>query len=148
MNNETIMQNAQARGLSVAQYLHEHYRAARGRIAEASRRIELEERRRAAEAARCINPPIPVEALPAPAPEPTTKMGRLAKEICERHGVTAAELRGPRRYRKLTDARQEFCLRAVDELGFTMPQVGKYLNKDHTTVLHAVHKLRTSHAQV
>lgn len=142
MNTETIIANARAEGLSVHQYLHRHYQRTKGRIAEASRQIEEEARQREIEAARCINPPIPVEALPEPSPEPTTKLGKLAKEICEKYGITRRDLCGPMRFREYTRARHEFCWRGVDELGFPMTQVGRYLNKDHTTVLHAVHKHR------
>lgn len=142
MNKETIIANARAEGLSVHQYLHRHYQRTKKRLAEASRQVEEETPQTVANDWRHPNPPIPVEAIPAPSPEPSTKMGRLAKEICERHGITGHELRGTLRRRHLTAARHEFCWRAVNELGFQMTQVGKYLHKDHTTVLHGVRKYK------
>jgi hypothetical protein len=143
MNNETIIANARAEGLSVHQYLHRHYLRTKGRIAEASKRIEQEARQTLANDWHCPPPQPAIEAPPEPpVVEPGTKMGMLAKEICAKHGVTLKEMRTIRRFKKLTTARQEFCWRAYDELGFSMTQVGNYLRKDHTTVVHAVHKHR------
>lgn len=55
-------------------------------------------------------------------------------------GVSEAALRGPGRMRFLVLARREFCLRAT-VLGYSSTEIGRAINRDHTTVLHLLDRL-------
>lgn len=55
-------------------------------------------------------------------------------------GVSEAALRGPSRMRDLSKIRQEFCLRA-HVLGYSTPEIGRVLNRDHTSVLYLLGRL-------
>jgi len=71
--------------------------------------------------------------------------------VAASHGVSPADVLGPVRVRYLVHARQELAWRmrnARDAHGrprFSMPQIGAWMNRDHTTILHAVraHEART-----
>lgn len=62
------------------------------------------------------------------------------------HGVTTAQIVGPSRDSHVTQARQLACWIAYDSGAATYSAIGKALNRDHTTVMHAVRKVQNSHA--
>ena len=80
---------------------------------------------------------------PAPLPRPIVELPRglaaqVLADVAERHGLTVADLIGPRRLRHIAHPRQEamFCLRAC---GWTLPRIGRAIgDRDHTTVLHGI----------
>jgi chromosomal replication initiation ATPase DnaA len=71
-------------------------------------------------------------------------MRRIAMAVAARHGVSLAQMRGPQR--RFARARQEAfaLLRATGH--FSLPQIGRWFNKDHTTVLFGAraHERRTA----
>lgn len=69
-----------------------------------------------------------------PAPRQLGKM--IIKAVAQKHLVTVKEMLSDRRDKHLAMARQEACyeLRARTEL--STPQIGRLLNRDHSTVLH------------
>ena len=69
-------------------------------------------------------------------------MHEIALEVCERYGVTLADLKGPRRLRLLSAARQEFMALAYELPHASLPVIGRFLDRDHTTILHGVRRHR------
>jgi hypothetical protein len=65
-----------------------------------------------------------------------SKMAEVADAICEKHYITLDALRGYGRTRELVVARREFSFICYYKLGKSTSQIGKYINKDHTTIVH------------
>ena len=61
--------------------------------------------------------------------------------IAVKHGMTAADIRGPDRRHKFVIARHE-AMAAVKQAkpDMSYPQMGRLFNRDHSTVLYAVKK--------
>lgn len=71
-----------------------------------------------------------------------TTCGREARgivaQVASEHGLTTADLYGPRRTRDVAWPRQEAIWR-VHQLGkHSLPAIGALFNRDHTTVLHSI----------
>jgi chromosomal replication initiator protein len=77
------------------------------------------------------------------------KMADYALPVAQRHGFTIAQLRTHDRTRTISRARHE-AMATVYATGFwSLPQVGRFFRRDHTTVLHAVQKIaQIAHARV
>ena len=60
---------------------------------------------------------------------------RLFRAICERYNVTSAKLTGPQR--DIFKARAVLCW-LLRRHGFSYPQIGMFLKRDHTTIINAV----------
>lgn len=78
-------------------------------------------------------------------PEVNTAGDRVAaicNDVCARFGITKAELTGRRHLPLHVDARRVAALRMAEELGMSLPQIGRILHKDHTTILHAIRRAR------
>lgn len=81
--------------------------------------------------------------LDAPLPRPRSMMTIATEALSHYPGVTLQEVRGPRRFRRIVEARQYVMYRIYAELpDVSLPMIGRFLGgKDHTTILHAVRKL-------
>ncbi|MCA6269179.1 MAG: hypothetical protein IM636_06075 [Phenylobacterium sp.] len=74
--------------------------------------------------------------------------------VCASHCVSPADVMGEARRAYLVRARQELAWRMrnarkpTGEPRFTYPQIGRFMNRDHTTIIHAVreHAKRTGRA--
>lgn len=75
-------------------------------------------------------------------PRPTLQ--ELAEEIAEVYGIAVHELRGPSREWSICHPRQHFMAIAYAESGKSLPQIGRFLRRHHTTVLTGLraHKCR------
>lgn len=67
----------------------------------------------------------------------------IAQQVANQYGIPLEELRGPGRSRRVAWPRQEamWLMRQVMRNGyprFSMPQIGTFFDRDHTTVVHAV----------
>jgi len=151
MNTETITHSAREAGVSVAEYLHAHYKANRAKFYKPSKRIVVEAPQEAVEVPQCRALEKAIERsgglstgrdLGNTEKIMPSRLGLLARDICEKHGITLSMLRSDRRFQKLSDARQEFSYIAYVEMGLTFQQIGKYLHKDHTSIVHAVQKMK------
>jgi len=71
-------------------------------------------------------------------------MKTVVAEISEMYGVTVADLHGPSRTRAISMARQHAMFVMADQPHLSLPMIGKFFDRDHTTVLHGVrrHKAR------
>ena len=67
---------------------------------------------------------------------------QIIASVAEEHGVTVAEIIGPRRNAWIVKARWEAIKRVSLETGWSLPRIGRcFGNRDHTTVLHALRKM-------
>lgn len=126
--------------------LQQHYKAVRARLWAGAPPVSL--------------PPEPPAPAPAPPPAlPTSEQFReahemlklagiqgvpkwklISREICEKHKVSLDELKGPRRTPRYIPIRYELYYRLRTELGMSWGQIGKVVNRDHSTVLYGVKK--------
>lgn len=66
--------------------------------------------------------------------------------VCKHFGVTQAELTGPKRHAHLAQARHVLAW-LLRERGFSFPAIGLCLQRDHTTIMHAVRKVDAERAK-
>lgn len=68
--------------------------------------------------------------------------GAITREVLDANpDVTLADLTGPSRRQRIVDVRQLVMFRLGRETGLSTTQIGKLLNRDHSTVVYAIHKL-------
>lgn len=75
-----------------------------------------------------------------PGPEIFATPFRLHNILCQvalAHSLMPEDLTSHRRTKHLIKARFEFCYRAVTETTASLPQIGRVLNRDHTSILSA-----------
>lgn len=65
---------------------------------------------------------------------PILRMSEITAQIASAHLLTVTEMRGKSRERHIAWPRQEAMLAMVEE-GFSLQQIGRFLNRDHTTVM-------------
>lgn len=85
-----------------------------------------------------------VRALP-PTPAPATALtppDAIVAAVCERFGFDPGNLRAPKRYRALNDARHIAMYLLRQDAGLTLAAIAERLGRrDHSTVVHAVKAL-------
>ena len=59
-----------------------------------------------------------------------------AYQVCRKHEIELKDLKSKKRTRHFVVARIEFTKRCLKELNKTMNQIGRFLNKDHTTIIY------------
>ena len=60
----------------------------------------------------------------------------IALKVCMYYEITYEEFISARRHRHLVDARTDFCHLVKETTRFGCGQIGRYMNRDHTSVLH------------
>lgn len=75
--------------------------------------------------------------------EPRALGGKLDWQIglasvAAKHGFTVERLRGPGKFRTLVNARKD-CYAYLRDRGWSLPKIGRHFNRDHTTVIWALH---------
>lgn len=71
-------------------------------------------------------------------------MREIAENVCEAHGVPMRHLKSPQRLRPIVDARWEAMWQMSQQVRedgrprYSMAAIGRFFNRDHTTVIHAV----------
>jgi len=65
-----------------------------------------------------------------------SKFDRIARRICTALRITKHDLMSMRRSRELVFARQAIVYWACRRTTLSLPQIGKRLDRDHTTILH------------
>lgn len=64
--------------------------------------------------------------------------------VSAHYGVSITDLKSARRHKRLILPRHVFCYLAATATRKSLPQIGAFLgDRDHTTVLHAVRKIKT-----
>lgn len=70
----------------------------------------------------------------------------IAVEVANSKGLTFEEMMADTRQRDVAWPRQEFMLAAHRE-GYSMPEIGALIGRDHTTVLHGIRAAKKREAQ-
>ncbi len=89
--------------------------------------------------------------VPSAPPPPTRRAPRFAmreivEEVAARHNLNPRDLTGPMRFKSIVRARFEAMWLIYEERHpdgrrvYSLPQVGAYFNRDHTTVLYALRR--------
>lgn len=65
---------------------------------------------------------------------------QIVIEVLEKHNQTWQTVYGATRFKPVVDCRHELFYRLHSELGWSFAAIGRFTNKDHTTVLHAMKK--------
>ena len=74
----------------------------------------------------------------------TPRLSKYADEIAFWHGVSAAEIFAKHRGdARVTRARADV-MRRLRADGFSLPQIGRWLHRDHTTVLHHIRNVNSA----
>ena len=68
-------------------------------------------------------------------------IGRLAQAVADEWGVSAAELTSQRRQALLIKPRFVLVWVVKQASDYSLPQIGRLLNRDHTTVMHACRRV-------
>lgn len=75
----------------------------------------------------------------APVWSPKAKAAHLVQQVAAKHSVTVDDIMGKSRRRYIVRARQEAMAVIYTEFPmWSLPIIGKYFGRDHTTVLHSV----------
>ena len=109
----------------------ERAKAARARMAEAARRVELAER----EAERVRRIVAEYRATTVQVANPKAVVARIKRECAEKHGVTADQIDGRLRYPGIVRARHEALWRVRNETGMSLHETAWRFRLNHTTVL-------------
>jgi hypothetical protein len=92
--------------------------------------------------------PVPYDAFDGKVPPvPPKTMRQIAREVSAQHGVPLVDMLSARRDRPTVYARQEAIYRMRTETLRSLPEIGRFFHRDHTTALHSVrtHKERMQH---
>lgn len=79
-----------------------------------------------------------------PTGAPTTKRPRLPhilSAVVLQTGIPASDIKSDRRTKDVAVARQIFCYLARHMTPNSFPQIGRFICRDHTTVMHAVRRV-------
>jgi chromosomal replication initiator protein len=72
------------------------------------------------------------------------KTSTIIKKVAKEFGVSAKEIKGPRRTKEVAFARQVCMYILRDEFGYKLKEVSEILErKDHTTAIHAIDKVQS-----
>jgi chromosomal replication initiation ATPase DnaA len=72
---------------------------------------------------------------------PRAELDTIIDLVARRHGLTIDLLRGQSRSAPLVRVRQ-FAMSEARDAGYSLPEIGRALNRDHTTVLHGIRRHR------
>jgi chromosomal replication initiation ATPase DnaA len=62
-------------------------------------------------------------------------------EIAEEHGYTIHDILGPSRLMHLVSVRRK-CMVMLREKGYSTTEIGRIMNRNHTTVVHSLKKVK------
>lgn len=74
----------------------------------------------------------------------------ILQQVSDKHEVSIALIKSDRRNKDAVRARQEFMWRACNETTKSLPDIGRMIHRDHTTVMHGrdVHQARLDSGEV
>lgn len=73
----------------------------------------------------------------------TVGASRIIEEVSQKHSIPTAQMRGHTRSRPVVDARWEAYFRISNELGYSLPMIGKAMGgKEHTGVMHGIRRYK------
>ena len=63
-------------------------------------------------------------------------MREIAEQVARQHGLSLAHLVGPQRAQRYSRPRQEAMWRMCEAGRWSLPRIGMFFDRDHTTILH------------
>ncbi len=69
---------------------------------------------------------------------------RIARDVCENRGVLWTEMLSQRVAKHIVNARHEYFARAYKTTKASLVTIGRVIDKDHTTVMHALKLLKST----
>lgn len=73
---------------------------------------------------------------------------KIVMETAAKHKISPKDIKADIRKKKFVKARWECMYRLKNELNLSLSSVGKFMKKDHTTVLYAIRKYEKTRQQV
>ena len=114
----------------------EHYKAVRARISAGVVKLKTIEK---------IQPEPEPDLVPEPkAPVERDFRKRIIAECAEEFGITVKDILGNSRVNHIVMARRKAAWIFYQRGTMSYPQIGRLLNKDHSTIIHAVKKYQQS----
>ena len=130
------------RDMNYQQAFVEHYKAVRARITnQKPPQVKMLSPPPQPEP-EVIEPPEPRDERPHPDPRM-----QILRECAKEYGCTVSDMLGKYRNENIILARRKAMWRLHKRGTMSLTQIGRYLNKDHSTVLHALRKYEKSLAQ-
>jgi chromosomal replication initiation ATPase DnaA len=68
--------------------------------------------------------------------ETAPKLEDILKQVCDQTGVSIEDIKGPKRYRHLVDARRLFVVMALKTYNYSLKSVGNAIGRDHSGAIH------------
>jgi chromosomal replication initiation ATPase DnaA len=65
---------------------------------------------------------------------------KIIDEVCKARRISENDLLSRRRTDEYVRVRHEICYRLKRETSLSLPQIGRMLNRDHTSVIHGIRK--------
>ena len=75
------------------------------------------------------------------------RMKEIIATVSRQTGVSAEDILSRKQHRHIVGARHLVMWIAHDEANYSMPEIGRALNRDHTTVLSGIQKMRRLYEQ-
>jgi chromosomal replication initiation ATPase DnaA len=72
---------------------------------------------------------------------------KIMREVCEKHGVAVSDIVSRRRTKDLVLPRHEIMWRIRHETPASLPQIGRLMRRDHTSVYHGIRKYEAYRAK-
>lgn len=69
----------------------------------------------------------------------------ILNEVCKKYGVTRPELSGASKMSWYVRARDEAIWRLRNEMRLSAPHIAAIMKRNHSTIIHALEKLRKEH---
>ncbi len=69
-----------------------------------------------------------------------TTMREIVNSVSDQVSIPVEDILGDRRFKVVVKARQ-YCMWKARQQGYSLPQIGMFFDRDHTTIKHAVKKI-------
>lgn len=76
------------------------------------------------------------------------RLATIEQAISKASRVSIEDIRGSKRDKEMAEARQAIWYVGHDYLGYSYAELGRYYQKDHTTIIHGVAKIRKAQKDV
>jgi chromosomal replication initiation ATPase DnaA len=74
--------------------------------------------------------------------DPTINATTLLPKFCKSIGVEASEILGPRKD-SITSASRNVMYYLYRKMGYSFPDIGEFMNRDHSTVMNGVNRVKS-----
>ena len=71
-------------------------------------------------------------------------LAQVMAHVSDHFDIKISDIKSQRRGRNISWTRQVFCYLAREHTDKSLPQIGNFVNRDHTTVMHAIKRVKES----